>query len=166
MKIADMITLVNKYVGNGNYGFSELTMYFDECIDNINEDLHIDLPLISAVYEANGAFTPIQSEIDAGLVFTNNNTENEYTRVRDPYLRNYVCQQVAYRVLMDEDEAEEVLVPKQNIANTWYRKLIAKHNNYKLEDGEMIIMNGDVDELEGVTTDDEFANPYFLGDGE
>jgi len=166
MKISDMVALVNKFVGSGGHSYDNLSAYFDSCIDTINEDLNIHLPLISAVYsyDSGGAFDRTEDEFE-NHTFVNNNVDNEYTRIPDAYIRNYICHQVAYDILSEEDEAEEVTRLKAMHAAKWYTKLISKFNNYVLEDTEVPIFNGDVDENEGVE-DIDVTNPYFLGDGE
>lgn len=145
MKIGDIVNRINTIIGHGNSTYSELVPYMDECIDQINEDLGFNLPLISEVY-AND-FDINDSETADGLVFTENSTDNEYTRVPDPYLRNFLCYEVAFRRLRDEDEDQEVYGLKFNHAQNWYRKLIGAFSNYTLTDTETITVNGDVEDV-------------------
>lgn len=160
MKISIMVSRVNQITGSGSFGYQEMLMALDECVDVINEDLGISLPLISDVYENN--FVVNEYEIADELEFTNDSEENEYTRIPDAYIRNFVCHEVAYKLLTQDDEPEEVTMPKLAHARNWYKKLKAVYSNFTLEDTESITLNGDVDELEGVIDDTVlgYYNPY------
>ena len=172
MKIEDMIARVNTLVGHGRYRYAELEGYFDECVDDINEALYISLPLVSTIYRGISTEEMTQAEIDSALTFSENSTANEYTRIPDAYLRNYVCYEVAYRKLRDEDEDQEVYGTKYAHANRWFRKLVAEYGDYTLGDSESISVNGDYDELiasRGTTdpSDDTalgYYNPLFPED--
>ena len=166
MKISKIVEHVNRIVGKGNHSFHDLSGYFDECIDAINSDLNVALPLLSEVYEyaSGAAFTLTQDEID-NYTFEDDSEDNEYTRLPAAYIRNYLTYEAAYRILRDEDEDDEVLMPKALHARKWYTKLIAVFNDYSLEDSEAISIGGDADEVLGETAVDDtgvgFYNPYF-----
>lgn len=147
MKISDMVKRVNALCGHGRYLYADLEGYFDECIDDINESLYITLPLISEIYRGIQPDEMTQNEIDTGITFAVESTDNVYTRIPDAYLRNYVCYEVAYRKLRDEDEDQEVFGTKYAHANRWFRKLVAEFSNFKMADVEAIVVNGDYDEL-------------------
>lgn len=170
MKISAMIALVNSRVGNGRYRYSDIEGYFDECIDDINENLYINLPLISEVY--NGLAELTQTEIDTGITFTPASIENEYTRLPDAYIRNYIVYEVAYRKLRDEDEVQEVYATKFAHAQKWFKKLVAEFGNFRTADTEAVTVNGDADELilakGAIDPNDDtalgFYNPMWEGD--
>jgi len=159
MKIIDIVARINTLCGHGRYLYNDLEGYLDECIDDINESLYITLPLISAIYQGVAPEEMTQSEIDSGVIFGTSDTENVYTRIPDAYIRNYICYEVAYRKLRDEDEDQEVYGTKFVHANRWFKKLIAEFSNYRLDDIESVVVNGDYDELvsarEGVSSTDD-----------
>ena len=158
MKISDMVKHSNRIAGNGAYNVDKLIGYFDECIDMINEDLNLSLPLVSEVYANNFDKTTSEEE----LTFEVNGADNEYTRVLDPYIRNYICYESVYRLMRDEDEDYESYGPKQMHADRWYTKLLGKFSDYTLEDTESITIGGDVDDTDVIDdTGVGFYNPMF-----
>ena len=143
MKISTIVDRTNEIIGHGSYSYNEMLFSMDECVDQINEDLGITLPLISEIYA--NSFVTNEYE-DAAILagdytFADNEVENQYTRIPDPYLRNYVCYEVAYKILTREDEPEEVTLPKLAHARDWYKKLIAVFSSFMLEDTEAISLN-------------------------
>lgn len=174
MKLSKLVEHTNRIIGFGSKTINELLPYFDECVDDINLDLNINLPLFTEVYD--NSFDKTEAEIAMGIYYDPDDTEyngsnHEYLRIPAAFLRNYVAYEAAYRTLRDEDEDIEVYGPKKQHAENNYRKMIALYNNYYLEDTEVVTMGGDVDELLGVTnyTDDTgmgFYNPLFEYDDE
>jgi hypothetical protein len=154
MKLSTLVKHANRAMGFGSKTISELLPYFDECVDDINTDLNLNLPLFTEVYEND--FDKTEDEI-ANYTYldptdTNYNGEDhEYLRIPAAFLRNFVAYEAAYRMLRDEDEDFEVYATKQRHAQNNYRKLVSLYNNYYLEDTEVVTMGGDVDELLGVT---------------
>ncbi len=164
MKIGKLVEHVNRIVGKGGYSIGQLVGYFDEAIDTINADLNVFLPLISEVYEYEDGAAFTLTEAELLLTYVNQTLDNEYTRLQDAFLRNYVAYEASYRILRDEDEDDEVLGPKRNHSLLWYRRLVAAYNDYTVEDTEAISIGGDADELGATTIDDTgtgFYNPLF-----
>ena len=165
MQIKEMVDKVNQLTGQGIYSENDLLHYFDECIDEINEELMSHLPLISAVYK--NEFDKIAGEEDDD--YSLNDLTNNYTRIPDSYLRNYVCYEVSWKVLRDEDEDPEVYAGRMAQANSWKKRLVANFSNFKMQDTESILVNGDVDEAIGDSRDDTkmgYYNPYSINNGE
>lgn len=159
MKIVEIVDLINKRMGHGNYSVVDTLDYLDACIDNINEEFGISLPLVSNVYANDFDLNDTESVDD----YTDDNENNEYTRVPDAYIRGYICNEVASRILEDEDEPSEVYAPKHYRAEKWFVRMQAIFSNFLLEDTETVTLNGDVDELEDTSEDDTalgFYNPY------
>lgn len=167
MKITDIVARINNLCGNGRHTYKSLEGYLDECIDDINEALYTSLPLVSDIYRGISPDEMTQTEIDNQIIFATENTNNEYTRIPDAYIRNYVCYEVAYRKLRDEDEDQEVYGTKYSHANRWFKKLVAEFSDFHLSDVEAVVVNGDYDELvsarEGINPKDDtrmgFYNP-------
>lgn len=162
MTIKQMIEHVNRLTGNGMYNENQLLPYFDECVDAINQELGFSLPTVTNVYDND--FTKTDKEIEESLDFVAYDLDNPYTRISDKYIRNYICYEVSYRILRDEDEDPEVYQERAYHADRWFRKLVGLYSTYTMEDTEAIIVNGDLDELEDVPLDDTalgFYNPYF-----
>lgn len=164
MKIRDLVANTNRITGHGNYTYSTLVGYFDEIIDTINVDLNVYLPPVSDIYE--NTFDKTEAELLLDYYAPDDEggdaLDNQYIRIPDSFLRNYIAYEAAYRVLRDEDEEDEVLRPKKTHADDWYRRLIAVFNDYTIEDTEAISIGGDADEVGGVTVDDTgmgFYNP-------
>jgi hypothetical protein len=155
MKIADIIKRINKLVGNGNYAYKDLVEYMDECVDLINVEIEAALPLFSTVYTNAHVKTPDELLLEYSV----NSAENQYTRIPDEYIRNYICYEVAYRKLRDEDEAEEVYNPKMAHAYTWFEKLRSRYSHFTTENVEAITVNGDVRSTEPVDSVDPHATP-------
>ncbi len=161
MILSAVTTRVNKLVGKGNHAFADVVPYLDEAVDRINSDLSMELPVFSDVYA--NTFTKNDSEAD--LTYAANSLDNNYTRISDAYIRNYVAYYAALKMLQEEDEAPEVYLLRQQHAELWYQKLVAVHADTKLEDSEAIICGDDVDEVEEEDAEDDTAlgyyNPYF-----
>ena len=159
-----MINKVNEIVGSGQYGYDQLVGYFDETIDEINESLYSSLPLVSEIYEntisENSAEELAWMLLDPEAnVFEDNSIENPYMRIPDRYLRNYVCYEVAYSLLMSEDEDQEVYYPKFAHSQKWLKRLVAEYSDTTLEDSEVITIGGDAEEVLGV--EETEINPYW-----
>lgn len=159
MTIGEMVKRVNTLTGQGLYGVDDLLSYFDEAIDEINDVLNSNLPPISAVF--NNEF--IKEEHEEDLEFFKDSLENQYTRIPDTYLRNYVCYEVSFRVLRDEDEDAEVYNLRAGHANKWLRKIQSNLGVYTMGTPDTILVNSDVTDQ---MIDDQFYNPYFMGDDE
>ena len=148
MKVRDMVAHVNRLTGLGTHSVDDLLPYFDECIDEINETLHLNLPPVTAIYE--NKFTKEDYEKDLTFVSPgyqedgHEALDNEYTRVFDRYLRNYVCYETSYRVLRDEDEDEAVYIQRAHHARNWFQKMISKEGDFNKSVGDTILVNDDV----------------------
>lgn len=162
MKIRDMVRQVNKLTGQGIYGVDDLLSYFDECIDEINEGLTINLPSISSVYKND--FSKVEEEEDLVYVtpgYTigdNTALDNDYIRIPDKYIRNYICYETSYRVLRDEDEDQDVYMQRAGHARSWFSKIIASLGDYRMGIGDVVLVNDDV---KGSDIDEEFYSPYW-----
>lgn len=159
MTIREMVKRVNTLTGQGIYSIDDLLPYFDEAIDEVNDILNSNLPPISAIF--NNDFSKEENEEE--LDFFNQSLDNQYTRIPETYMRNYICYEVSFRVLRDEDEDPEVYNLRAGHANKWLRKIQSNLGVYTMSVGDTILVNDDVtDEM----IDDQFYNPYFLGDDE
>jgi hypothetical protein len=160
MKIETIVARTNALMGHGNYLYENMATYLDECIDAINVELNVNLPLISAVYANEFDLLDTESSDD----FIDNAVTNDYGRLDDAYIRNYICYETAYRIMRDEDEDQETYYLKFTHAQSWFKKIIANFANFKVDDTEAISINGDADELDDNATDDTalgFYNPLF-----
>lgn len=165
MTIREMVKRVNSLTGQGIYDIDDLLPYLDEAIDEINDVLNVSLPPISAVYENN--FSKLEEEED--LVYANVNEsidghealDNNYGRIHDTYLRNYVCYEVSFRILRDEDEDPEVYAGRAGHAAKWLRKIQSNLGDFVMQIPDTILVNDDVP---GSLTEDEYYNPYFPKD--
>lgn len=162
MTIRDMVKQVNKLTGQGIYDVDDLISYFDECIDEINDGLNSNLPPVSAIY--NNDFSKLDYEEEMLFVTPGYQVEgkealdNNYTRIHDAYIRNYICYETSYRVLRDEDEDEDVYIQRASHARRWLSKIVANLGDYRMSVGDVILVNDDV---KGSDIDEEFANPYW-----
>lgn len=156
MKLVNIVKRINGIVGNGNYAFKDVVDYMDECVDEINVEFSKNLPLFSMVYD--NTFIKLETELPED--YTVNSLENDYKRIPDEFIRNYICYEVAYRKLRDEDEAEEVYAPKQVHAFKWFEKMRALYSDFKMEHTEAITMFGDV-RTDDVADEDRVAPPLF-----
>jgi hypothetical protein len=160
MKIKDMVKNANVIAGQGAYNVDSLLGYFDECIDEINTDLSINLPLVSAVYANNFELTDSELEAD----YSDNDDDNNYGRIPDSFIRNYMLYSAIFKIMRDEDEDYESYGPKQMHARRWYQKFTSLYADYLMEDTEAISIGGDADEIDSITEDDTgvgFYNPMF-----
>lgn len=166
MKIRDMVKHVNRLTGQGIYSVDDLLPYFDECIDEINVSISVNLPTVTSVY--NNDFSKLEDEEDLTYVAPGYGTEdheavdNEYRRIHDSYIRNYICYEASYRILRDEDEDEEVYINRAMHARQWLRKIISNLGNFEMAVGDTIIVNGDVKDSHL----DDYYNPYYPVDDE
>lgn len=162
MTIREMVKRINTLTGQGIYGVDDLLPYLDECIDEINDVLTSNLPPISSIYKND--FDKLEHEEDLIYVtpgHTIGNKEaldNNYTRIADTYIRNYVCYEVSFRVLRDEDEDETVYMQRAGHARRWLNKIVANLGDYRMHIGDVILVNDDV---KGSDIDEEFYNPYW-----
>lgn len=167
MTIREMVERVNKLTGQGIYNVNDLLPYFDECIDEINDILNINLPPVSDIY--NNSFE--KNEQEEGLTYVSPGykegdheaEDNDYRRLPNHYIRNYVCYETSFRILRDEDEAEEVYMARATHAQNWLRKIVANEGEYRMSVGDTILVNADVKD-DG--PDPEYYNPYWLYEGE
>lgn len=157
-----MIDNVNRLTGQGIYSEHQLLPYFDECIEEINEELGSNLPLVSKVYEDDFSYIVGENPDDYAL----NDIRNNYKRIPDAYIRNFICYEVSYRVLRDEDEDQEVYYARAMHAQKWFKRLVATFSDFVLEDSESVLVNGDADEHLGVNSSDDtgvgYYNPYSI----
>lgn len=163
MTIREMIKRVNMLTGQGIYDVDDLLPYFDECIDEINQALTVELPAISDVY--NNDFEKTEYEdgytyVSPGYKGENGEEalDNNYRRIHDAYLRNYVCYETSYRVLRDEDEDEEVYVQRANHARTWLNKIISNLGDYRMAVGDTVLVGDDVPDTK---SKEDWYNPYW-----
>ena len=161
MTIREMIKRVNKLTGQGIYNVDDLLHYFDECIDAINDALNSNLPPITDIY--NNSFSKTEEEeelvyVDPGYVEDEHEAlDNDYRRIHDAYIRNYICYETSYRVLRDEDEDEEVYVQRASHARIWLSKIISNLGDYRMSVGDTILVNADVKD----DVDLEYHTPYW-----
>lgn len=137
-----MVDRVNKLTGQGMYNIEDLLPYFDETIDDINDALATNLPLISSVYHNDFSYDESIGEDPEN--YEEDELENEYRRIHDAYLRNYVCYEVSYRILRDEDEDAEVYEQRAMHARRWLRKLVSNLGDYRLSISDTILIGDDV----------------------
>jgi len=155
MTVSDIIKRINNLVGNGNYLYKDLINYMDECVDQINVEIAIQLPLFSEVY----ANTFIKNDAEATLVFETNSLANQYKRIPDEYIRNYICYEVAYRKLRDEDEAEEVYGSKMAHAYVWFEKLRSRFSYFTTDVSDAVTVNGDVRTSDTLSDEELLVTP-------
>jgi len=165
MTIREMVKRVNTLTGQGIYDVEDLLPYLDEAIDEINDVLNTNLPSISSVY--NNQFSKLEDEEDMVYVSPGTATgdhealDNEYKRIHDTYIRNFVCYEVSFRILRDEDEDPEVYAGRAGHAAKWLRKIQSNLGDFVMQIPDIILVNDDVpDHL----TEDEYYNPYFESD--
>ncbi len=171
MKIKKLVQAVNRLTGQGTYSYSELAPYFDECIDEINESLSLQLPPVSDIY-ANDFYKTEEEEervdLDPSdpkyLEFEDNSLENKYTRMPSQFLRNYVAYEVSVRIQRDEDEEPDVYRERQRHAYVWFSRLVANYGNFKLRNRNMI--NFSPADSESIEDRSVYHNPYADLDGD
>ncbi len=162
MRIKDMVSRINQLTGQGLYRVDELLPYLDDCIDAINEDLAVQLPTVTAVYEDDFSYTKDENPDD----YAEKNENNNYTRIPDSFLRNYLCYEVSWQVLRDEDEAVEVYAARADHADKWRKKLISTFSDFVLDTTESVLVNKDaLDNKKKDPRDDTalgYYNPYGI----
>ena len=162
MTIREMVKRVNTLTGQGIYNVDDLLHYFDECIDEINSVLTSNLPSVSSVY--NNDFSKLEHEeeltyVEPGYKKGDHEAlDNDYTRIHDSYLRNYLCYETSFRVLRDEDEDEDVYIQRASHARRWLNKITANLGDYRMGVADVVLVNDDV---KGSDIDEEYASLYW-----
>ena len=133
MTIKDMISRTNRLLDGGSYTYEEFVEHFDSAIDEINEEMWTQLPLISDSYESENPDTGEQWGEDYN-----------YDNLPDRYQRGYICYRAASGKLSEEEEVDNPYYVYQNMANNWLNKLTTTLEVNYIND-KVILMNVDAD---------------------
>lgn len=131
MKIKDMVSRVNRLLDAANYEYDELYEYLDSAIDEINEQMWTELPLVSDGYNTVNE--------DTGEIWGD---EYEYDNIPDRHQRGYICYRTASGKLSEEEEVDNVFYVYMNTATDWLNSIITTLQVNYIND-KVILMNAD-----------------------
>lgn len=134
MTISKMISRTNRLLDAANFTYEELVEHFDSAIDEINENMWTELPLVSDGYDS---YKDPEDESQGTW-----GEDYDYDSMPDRHQRGYICYRAAHGKLAEEEEVENLFYVYLNTATEWLNKITTTLEVNYIND-KVILMNVD-----------------------